>query len=179
MCVKMKNGSFNWCFKVVFKDGTAWAVRYPAAGQVLFPEEKVRREVAVMTFLREKTRVPVPKVIAFGIAVGNHDPDMGPFIITEWIEDISLSSVMEELPRPEWGPVLRKDISDDMLFAIYRQVARIILEIPIPSFDQIGSLSMTKLADDTYSWHVKFTPMTLKTNEIERSVNVKVGGKSS
>jgi hypothetical protein len=42
-CVKMKNGSFNWCFKVVFDDGLAWAVRFPVAGNVMHAEEKVRR----------------------------------------------------------------------------------------------------------------------------------------
>jgi hypothetical protein len=55
-CVEMHNGSFNWCFKMVFTDGTAW----------------IRREVAVMRFLKERTRVPVPQVIAFGMAADNH-----------------------------------------------------------------------------------------------------------
>ena len=55
MCVQMNNGSFNWCFKVSFDDGTDWAVRLPVAGNVMHREEKVRREVAVMRFLKEKT----------------------------------------------------------------------------------------------------------------------------
>jgi hypothetical protein len=119
-CVEMKNGSFNWCFKVVFSDDVAWAVRFPTAGMAIYPEEKLRREVAVLRFRKEKTRVPVPEVIAFGMAVDNHDPGMGPFLITEWIEGVPLSSVMEELPRPEWGPILRRDIGDETLYTIYK-----------------------------------------------------------
>ncbi|KAH6668536.1 hypothetical protein B0J14DRAFT_601128 [Halenospora varia] len=124
ICVKMNNGSFNWCFKVVFDDGTEWAVRFPVAGNVMYPEEKVRREVAVMRFMKERTTIPVPEVIAFGMAADNHDPEMGPFIIEEWIDGVTLSTIMEELPRPSWGPVLRKDISDETLYTIYRQERR-------------------------------------------------------
>ncbi|TID12859.1 Protein kinase-like (PK-like) [Venturia nashicola] len=174
-CVKMSNGSFNWCFKVVFGDGTAWALRFPAAGNVMHREEKVRREVAVMKFLKERTSVPVPQVIAFGMSADNHDPEIGPFLITEWIEGILLSSIMEKLPRPEWGPVLRQDISEQTLYSIYRQIARILLELSMHSFDQIGALSMSEAADGTHSWPVQSAPMTLKMNEIERSGNVKVG----
>jgi hypothetical protein len=47
----MKNGSFNWCFKVEFNDGTKWAV----AGKVIYAKESVRREVDIMRFLTEKT----------------------------------------------------------------------------------------------------------------------------
>jgi hypothetical protein len=48
----MNNGSFNWCFKVVFDYGTAQTVRLPVTGNVTYPE-KVRREVAVMKYLCE------------------------------------------------------------------------------------------------------------------------------
>ncbi|KAH8702851.1 kinase-like domain-containing protein [Phaeosphaeriaceae sp. PMI808] len=174
-CVKMHNGSFNWCFKVVFNDGMAWAVRFPAAGNVIHAEEKIRREVAVMRFLKERTRVPVPQIIAFGMAADNHDPEMGPFIIAEWIEGIPLSTIMEELPRPEWGPVLRKDISDKTLYAIYRQVAKVLLELSMHNFDHIGAPFLVHRKDGTHSWSVTSAPMTLKMIEIERSGYVRVG----
>lgn len=48
---EMKNGSFNWCFKVVFDDGAQWAVRFPVACSVMHLEEKVQREVAVMRLI--------------------------------------------------------------------------------------------------------------------------------
>jgi hypothetical protein len=47
---------------------------------------------------------------------------------------------MEELPRSPRGPVLRKDISDDNLYIIYRQMAKILLELSMHDFDKIGAL---------------------------------------
>lgn len=129
-----------------------------------------------MRFLKEKTRVPVLKVIAFGMAADNHDPEIGPFLITEWIDGIPLSTIMEKLPRPNGSPVLRQDISDKTLHTIYRQIANILLELSMLSFDRIGALSMVKSVDCTYTWPVEYAPMTLKMNEIERCRNVKVGG---
>lgn len=37
ICVEMKNGSFNRCFKVVFDDNTQWAVWFPVPGNVMYP----------------------------------------------------------------------------------------------------------------------------------------------
>ena len=179
ICVKMNNGSFNWCFKVVFDDGTEWAVRFPIAGNVMYPEEKVQREVAVMRFMKERTLIPVPEVIAFGMAADNHDPEMGPFIIEEWIDGVPLSTIMEELPRPSWGPVLRKDISDETLYTIYRQISKILLELSMHNFDKIGAPSLVEHEDGTTSWLVTSAPMTQKMNEIERGGYVRVDGKTS
>lgn len=178
ICVKVNNGSFNWCFKVVFHDDTEWAVRFPVAGKVMYPDEKVRREVAVMRFLKEKTLIPVPEVIAFGMAADNHVSEMGPFIIEEWIDGVPLSTVMEELPRPSWGPVLRKDISDETLHTIYCQIAKILLELSMHNFDKIGAPSLVGLEGGTTSWPITSAPMTLKMNEIERGGYVRVDGKN-
>ncbi|EPE35702.1 Protein kinase-like (PK-like) [Glarea lozoyensis ATCC 20868] len=173
-CVKMNNGSFNWCFKVEFDDGTKWAVRFPVAGNVMFPEEKVQREVAVMKFLKQNTFVPVPGVIAYGMAADNHDPGMGLFIIEEWIDGVPLSTLMEEHPRPSWGPILRKDISDDTLYKIYRQIAKILLELSMHNFDKIGAPSLVENEDGSNFWQVTAAPMTQKMNEIQRSGYVQV-----
>ena len=175
VCIDMRNGSFNWCFKVKFSDNVQWAVRIPVAGNVMHTEEKIRREVAVLKFIKERTLIPVPKVIAFGMAADNCHPEMGPFIITEWIEGVPLSTIMEKLPRPEAGPILREDISDKELYFIYRQMARILLELSMHTFDNIGALDYK---DETTSWTVMSAPLTLKMNEIERDGYVQVDGKA-
>ncbi|KAI9733758.1 MAG: hypothetical protein M1818_007172 [Claussenomyces sp. TS43310] len=175
----MNNGSFNWCFKVVFDDGTEWALRYPVAGDVMYPEEKVRREVAVMRFMKERTLIPVPEVIAFSMAANNHDPEMGPFIIEEWIDGVPLSTTMEELPRPSWRSVLRKDISDETLHTIYRQIAKTLLEPSMHNFDKIGAPSLVEHEDGTTSWLITSLSITQKMNEIERGGYVRVDGKTS
>ncbi|THZ98484.1 hypothetical protein D6C82_05761 [Aureobasidium pullulans] len=131
-----RNGSFNSCHKVVFEDGTAWAVT------------------------------------AFGTAADNHDPSIGPFLITEWVEGIPVTSLIEELPRPSWGPVLRHEIEDHLLRKIYRQMANILLELAEHDFDKIGALSMTEGDDALPSWSIDHRPMTMKMNDVEAGSNV-------
>lgn len=173
----MANGSFNWCFKVVFKDNVAWAVRFPVPGKVVHPEEKIRREVAVMRFIKAKTSIPVPEIIAWGTAADNHDPAMGPFLITEWVEGVRLGDFMEVQPRDHiLGPMMRNDISDDVVFEIYRQMARIMLELSKHEFDSIGALEEVKDENGDSVWQVSSRPMSRKMNEIHRSGYVDMSG---
>lgn len=176
-CIGRINGGFNLCFKVLFDDGVAWAVRFPIPGWIMDPDEKVRREVAVLKFVQEKTQIPVPKLIAYGSASENHDPEIGPYIISEWVAGKPLNSLLEELPRPTWGPVLRDDIDDDILYKIYVQMADILLELASHNFSKIGSLTISEGNDGTTSWSVWTRPLTLKMNEIQRGGYVVVDGK--
>ncbi|KAG9533322.1 hypothetical protein KCU93_g321, partial [Aureobasidium melanogenum] len=168
------NGSFNSCHKVLFEDGTAWAVRFPIPGRVMHPYEKIRREVAIMKFVKENTTIPVPKVIAFGIAAENHDPAIGPFLITEWVEGKPVTAFLEKLPRPSWGPVLRDDIKEHQLRTIYSQMASILLELAKHDFNKIGALFTDQNYLKMSSWSIKSRPMTLRVNDIEAGGNVVV-----
>lgn len=64
-------GSFNWSCRVRFKDSVEWLVRFAVPGRVMDGDEKLRREVAVMCLVREKTKIPVPKVHAWGLSREN------------------------------------------------------------------------------------------------------------
>ncbi|KAI4716723.1 hypothetical protein E4T48_07044 [Aureobasidium sp. EXF-10727] len=161
-------GSFNYCIKVVFDDDQAWAVRFPVPGRVMYPEEKVRQEAAVLEFIKHNTQVPVPKLIAFGSSSENHDPEVGPFIITTWIEGVPLTKVLEQLPRPTWGPILRDDVDHDMLSKIHTQLSEILLDLNSQNFDKIGALRMSGESDQL-SWSVATRPLTLKMNDIQSS----------
>jgi aminoglycoside phosphotransferase (APT) family kinase protein len=142
----------------------------------MHPDEKIRREVAVMRLVKEKTKIPLPKVIAFGTAADNHDPSIGPFLITEWVEGITVTSLIEELPRPSWGPVLRHDVEDNLLRKIYGQMANILLELSEHDFYKIGALSMTEEKHELSSWSIDRRPMTMKMNDVEAGSNVIVDG---
>ncbi|KAK6000367.1 hypothetical protein QM012_003613 [Aureobasidium pullulans] len=166
------NGSFNSCHKVLFEDGTAWAVRFPIPGRVMHPYEKICREVAIMRFVKENTTIPVPKVIAFGTAADNHDPAIGPFLITDWAEGVPVTAFLERLPRPAWGPVLRDDIEETQLRTIYSQIASIFLELAKHDFDKIGALSADQNNAEISSWCAKSRPMTLRVNGIKAGGNV-------
>lgn len=172
------NGSFNSCHKVLFQDGTAWAVRFPIPGRVMYPYEKVRREVAIMRFVKENTRIPVPRVIAFGTAAENHDPAIGPFLITDWVEGKPVTAFLEKLPRPSWGTVLRDDIEEHQLRDIYSQMASILLELAKHDFNKIGALSADQNHSAMSPWPVSSRPMTLKVNDIEAGGNVVADSKA-
>lgn len=65
---------------------------------IMHPHDKLRREVAIVRFVKEKTKSPVPKVVTFGTTANNHDPSIGSFLITEWVEGLPATTVVEELP---------------------------------------------------------------------------------
>ncbi|KAI5209191.1 hypothetical protein E4T38_02524 [Aureobasidium subglaciale] len=143
------NGGFNICFKVVFDDGIAWAVRFPIPGWVMDPEQKIHREVAVIKYLQGNTRIPVPRLVAHGSASDNHDPKIGPFIISEWVDGVSLVSLMEKLPRPSYGMVLRKDLDDDFLYKVHSQMAEILLPGNVRTSRRFDLVVNSKMATDS------------------------------
>ncbi|CDM31004.1 unnamed protein product [Penicillium roqueforti FM164] len=53
----------------------------------MFPEEKVRNEVAIMRYILDQTSIPVPFVLHWGTRKdGPLDPELGPFIIMEYMD---------------------------------------------------------------------------------------------
>ena len=67
----------------------------------MHPEAKVRHEVAVMQYLRAKTSIPVPEIIAWGDAKDNIIEGVGPFIIMEFIDGKPLYEVLRGVPVDE------------------------------------------------------------------------------
>jgi hypothetical protein len=134
-------------------------------------DEKIRHEAATMQFVKEKTNIPVPSVIAWGL--GHENPlGLGPFIIMEYIEGEPLDAILRRGTGPEEARTLRLDISDEELETIYRQIANILLELSAHDFPRIGSLSKnTDFGSGIYS-----RPLTLKMNEIKSHGGVRVGG---
>jgi len=61
-------GAFNACLQMRFGDGGSALIRFPQPGNVRFPEEKLRKEVAIMRYLTENTSIPVPFVLHYGMA---------------------------------------------------------------------------------------------------------------
>lgn len=53
--------------------GSAFSNSWPCDAS----RRNIRREVVIMRFVKEKTRIPVPKVTTFGTAADNHDPSIG------------------------------------------------------------------------------------------------------
>ena len=53
-------GAFNVSFCMTYEDGGSSLTRFPKPGAIMFPEEKVRNEVAVMRYIQDNTLIPVP-----------------------------------------------------------------------------------------------------------------------
>jgi len=80
-------GAFNHCFRLHLdniSDHADWLLRFPIPGDVMCPTEKVDQEIAVVSFIGEKTSIPIPKAIASGVAEGPFE-GLGPFIIMEFV----------------------------------------------------------------------------------------------
>jgi len=172
-CVVVEDrcGSYNWSSVVGFDDGLQWLVRFAVPGRAMNRDEKVQNEVAVLRFLKEYTSIPVAAVIASGLSAEN-PLELGPFIIMEFVEGMPLGTFLESPRSPSSRPILRPDVKLSELEIIYRQIARIQLELSRHDFSRIGTLVKV---DGQYVPQAR--PLTVKMNEIESHGGVKVGCK--
>ncbi|KAH8707664.1 hypothetical protein GQ44DRAFT_777282 [Phaeosphaeriaceae sp. PMI808] len=125
-------------------------------------DEKVLREVTTMRFIKAKTRISVPKVIAWG---GSNDNllKLGPFIIMEFVKGEPLGEYLEDKGSVKEGrSTLRPDVLESNLDVIYHQVARFLLELLKYNFAKIGSLVEMHNQYDSEA-----RPLTVKVNEME------------
>ena len=110
-------------------------------GDVKFPDEKVRYEVATMQYIAAKTTIPVPKIHHCGTSEEN-PLNLGPFIIMDYVEhDMNLSDLIND-PALEEDDSHRLNPNIDLgqLETIYRQMANVLLQLSRLSFPRIGSL---------------------------------------
>lgn len=156
-------GAFNVCLEMKFGDGGSALIRFPQPGNIRFPEEKVRKEVAVMRVIAEKTSIPVPFVLHHGTA--NESPvKMGPFILMDFIRhEHNMTAVLNNpgLRRAD-RPILNSEIPNAKLRLAYSEMAGVLLRLSRLSFAQIGSLE--ELEDG--NWVVTDRPLTFNMNEL-------------
>ena len=140
--------------------------RFPIPGDVMYPAEKIDQEVAVMEFIREKTSIPIPKVIASGRAEGRF-AGLESFIIVEFVDGERLDEALYQ------NDEIKPGIGQPTLDLIYKQMAQIYLELFEHDFDQIGGLSMPP---GGRFWHIRAAPLTLKMNEGQRLTGIHLNG---
>jgi len=164
-------GSFNFCVSVKFNDGGPRAIiRFPKPGHTLTTrrEEKVKSEVRVLEYLRENTSLSVPRITSWGLAEESPQK-LGPFIIMDRIEGVSLTSLLRQ-PINEGEEdivMMRDDIDVDKLDFVYEQLAEFIVELSRLEFDAIGAI--TKDADSN-KWSATERPFTYNMNEMAVTV---------
>ncbi|KAF2245355.1 phosphotransferase enzyme family protein-like protein [Trematosphaeria pertusa] len=164
-------GSFNFCISVCFDDGGPKAIiRFPKPGHTLTArrEEKVKSEVQVLAYLRERTKLPVPRVTSWGLT--DESPrNFGPFIIMDRIDGTSLATLLKQPVQSEEDDViLRDDIDDAKLDYVYEQLAEITIELSRLDFDAIGAIAKNS---DTNKWLATGRPFTYNMNEMAVTVS--------
>ena len=120
-------------------------VRFPRVGMICddYADEKVAMEVTALAFIRMSTAIPVPHVQASGPAASN-PLGLGPFIITTFVQGVSLSDLLRDPNAERPTGVMRKDISDHDIEVVYRQMAKFQLQLFRLDFDRIDSLPNLK-----------------------------------
>ena len=133
----------------------------------MFPEEKVRNEVAIMRYILDQTSIPVPFVLHWGTRKdGPLDPELGPFIIMEYMSNhTNMYDVLNMPSRSRaYRGILDPDFDEDELEQLYRELANILLQLSRPSLTHIGSLGQI----DDFSWEVASRPLSMPMNELIR-----------
>jgi len=135
------HGAFNAGMKMVFSDNTAWMVCFPRVGMVCddYADEKVAKEVTALSLIYNETKVPVPRVQAWGPAACNL-LGLGPFIMMDFINGVSVSDLLKDPNAERPTRLMRENISDSDIEVIYRQLANFLLQLFELDFDRIGSL---------------------------------------
>ncbi|RSL78385.1 hypothetical protein CEP51_008240 [Fusarium floridanum] len=159
-------GGFNVLYPIrVEGHSTNLLIRLPCPNQTIAPTEKTLAEAATAAFIRQHTRLPVPKPLHYG-----DDPEIGPFMI---IPDLGTRHSMSdalEAPRddPNDTPVLDPNISQDKLNNLYSKLARCVLQLAQPTFPRIGALVETSPGP----FGVLGRPITLNMNNMVQLSNI-------
>ncbi|KAF1841117.1 phosphotransferase enzyme family protein-like protein [Cucurbitaria berberidis CBS 394.84] len=163
-------GSFNFCISVRFNDGGPKAIiRFPKPGHTFTArrEEKVKSEVQVLEYLREKTKLPVPRVTSWGLT--HESPkNLGPFIIMDLVDGTSLTTLLRQpIQSEEDDIILKEDIDAAKLDYVYEQLAEFMIELSRLDFDAIGAIVKNS---DTDKWLATERPFTYNMYEMAVTV---------
>ncbi|PYI07233.1 hypothetical protein BO78DRAFT_443518 [Aspergillus sclerotiicarbonarius CBS 121057] len=168
-----KRGAFNGWLRMLFQDGGSAVIRFPCPGASMFPEEKVKREVAVMQFLEYFTNLRVPHILHYGMTEES-PKSLGPFIIMEYIENDGdfIDAISIPGRSRDDRPILDPNIPQERLETVYSQMSDIMLQVSKHSFTEIGCIGKANEHDEfDDNWIVKHRPLTINMNEL-----VQLGG---
>ena len=160
-----KAGAFNAIFRMKFQDGGSAIIRFPKPGATMFPEEKIRNEVAMIKYIQDHTTIPVPFILHWGTK--EESPlGLGPFIIMEYINhEMDMGAALNTAGRgTQDRPLLDPNIDPAKLEMLYRQMADVLLQLSTLELPAIGSLQQT----DESSWGVTRRPLSIHMNELVR-----------
>lgn len=113
-----------------FQDGGSAVIRFPKAGTTMFPEEKMRNEVAAMKVIQEKTPIPAPFILHWEMR--EESPlKLGPFIIMEYVKHHTDVGQAMNVPGRSLQdpPYLDPNTDPEKLEMLYKQIADVLLQL--------------------------------------------------
>ncbi|KAK7185458.1 phosphotransferase enzyme family protein [Paraphaeosphaeria sporulosa] len=152
-------GSFNLSLVIRFSNGGPKAViRFPKPGHTAtaFRDEKVSNEVQFLKFLSEKTTIPVPRVVSWGM-IEDSPQHLGPFIIMDYVDETEQDEV-----------ILATDVDDMKLDYVYEQLADYMLQLSRLDFSTIGAISKSPSSNRCIASE---RPLTYNMNELNSVVS--------
>lgn len=130
-----RHGSYNFIIEIILDDGIV-LFRFPVPGLAVYPDDKVKAEVATIRYVADKTTIPVPHIYHWGTAAENPTGLNVPFIIMDHIPHAT--TVGQALEDPEFQiPSIPESEKREYL---YQQMAEISLQLYSLTSDRIGSL---------------------------------------
>lgn len=132
-----KFGSYNYNIEMVFDDGSV-LFRFPIPGVVVYPDDKIKTEVATIRYVADHTNIPVPRIYHWGTAADNPTRLHVPFIIMEHIPHATTIGLALEDPDFQIPSVPESEKRE----YLYQQMANISLQLYSLTSDRIGSLGI-------------------------------------
>ncbi|PWY83433.1 phosphotransferase family protein [Aspergillus heteromorphus CBS 117.55] len=159
----LSKGFFNICVRMKYRDESSSMIRFSQPGVSMFPEEKIRNEVAVMRYIHDRTSIPVPFVLHWGAEGPSR---LGPFVLMEYIDHDG--DMVDALNTPGLAladaPILDPHIDEEKLEELYGQLAGVLLQLSTLALPRIGSLNQV----DDFTWEVTRRPLSAGMNELVR-----------
>jgi hypothetical protein len=144
-------------------------VRLPQRNRAQFPDEKTLGEAATAKYVGQNTQIPVPRIFFYGPS-SDENPDVGPFIILQHVENRwtlsdALRNPNDDLNAPH---ILNPNISESTLQNLYSKWAHCLIQLSQHKFPYIGSL--VEGSDGSYS--VAARPITYNMNNMVQLANI-------
>ncbi|KAK2603180.1 hypothetical protein N8I77_009658 [Diaporthe amygdali] len=132
-----RHGSYNFIIEIILDDGIV-LFRFPVPGLAVYPDDKVKAEVATIRYVADNTTIPVPHIYHWGTAAENPTGLNVPFIIMDHIPHAT--TVGQALEDPEFQiPSMSESEKREYR---YQQMAEISLQLYSLTSDRIGSLGV-------------------------------------
>lgn len=138
-----QRGALNVIFEILFLDGVSWVARISLPQATCYPESTrppdaflrerkfiSKSEVDTQKYVRENTSIPVPEIFHADLSYDGGGVG-APYILMEGIQGKKLRAEFAKLPL-------------DVQEKVYRQVARVVIELSNLTFPRIGLLRANK-----------------------------------